>query len=75
MDVKTMAVRGENLTEIRCIRCNRLLFKGQVEWVEIKCPKCRYCQVITSTSHCFVPEKMADQYGEPPCSKQAAEDF
>lgn len=49
MDGKMMAGRGDNLAEIRCVRCNRLLFKGQVDWVEIKCPKCRHCQVITRT--------------------------
>lgn len=53
MDVKTMAEKGETLIEIRCRRCNRLLFKGQVEWVEIKCPKCRYCQVVTRTGECL----------------------
>ncbi len=53
MDVKILAGRGENLTEIRCMRCNRLLFKGQVECVEIKCPKCHYCQIITRTSDCI----------------------
>ena len=26
--------------EIRCKRCNRLLMKGEVCVVEIKCPKC-----------------------------------
>lgn len=61
MDMKTMAVRGEKMVEIRCERCNRLLFKGQVEWVEIKCPKCRYCQVITRAGDCLaaVAEHMA----------------
>lgn len=26
--------------EIRCRSCNRLLLKGRVEEIEIKCPKC-----------------------------------
>ena len=28
------------LPEHRCKRCNRLLFYGNVKYVEIKCPKC-----------------------------------
>jgi len=28
------------LPEIRCRRCRRLLMKGEIKWVEIKCPKC-----------------------------------
>lgn len=42
------ASRSESglLPEIRCQWCNRLLFKGRVEWVEIKCPKCRRCQTF-----------------------------
>jgi hypothetical protein len=39
--------RSGALPEIRCQCCNRLLFKGQVEWVEIKCPKCNHCQTVT----------------------------
>ncbi len=26
--------------EIRCLSCNRLLLKGRVAQIEIKCPKC-----------------------------------
>jgi len=26
------------------IRCRRLLMKGEIKWVEIKCPKCGYVQ-------------------------------
>ncbi len=26
--------------EIRCKRCNRLMAKGEVEEIEIKCPRC-----------------------------------
>jgi phage FluMu protein Com len=44
---------SELLTEVRCPRCNRLLFKGQVIQVEIKCPKCHLCQNITTVKHCF----------------------
>jgi len=28
------------LPEIRCRRCRRLLLKGEVKQVQIKCPKC-----------------------------------
>ena len=31
---------GEALPEIRCRRCRRLLMKGEIKQVEIKCPKC-----------------------------------
>lgn len=32
--------------ECRCPKCNRLLFKGQVKYVEIQCPKCNLVQTI-----------------------------
>lgn len=28
------------LPEVRCQKCGRLLFKGIIEAVEIKCPRC-----------------------------------
>ncbi|MDL2281147.1 Com family DNA-binding transcriptional regulator [Selenomonadales bacterium OttesenSCG-928-I06] len=31
----------KNLPEVRCSKCRRLLFCGQVKQVEIKCPKCK----------------------------------
>ncbi len=34
------------VNECRCSRCNRLLFKGQVKYVEIQCPKCNLIQTI-----------------------------
>ncbi|MBZ0156172.1 MAG: Com family DNA-binding transcriptional regulator [Alphaproteobacteria bacterium] len=34
------------MRDIRCRKCNRLLMKGEVEVVEIKCPKCGYVQRI-----------------------------
>ncbi len=30
------------MTEIRCKKCNRLLLKGKVSEIEIKCPKCHF---------------------------------
>ena len=38
------------MTEIRCVKCKRLLFKG--EWngkIEIKCPKCGFIDAIQVT--------------------------
>jgi len=35
-----------NKKEIRCKKCRRLLMKGEVKAVEIKCPKCGYIQKI-----------------------------
>ncbi len=32
------------LPEIRCRRCGRLLLKGEIKRVEVKCPKCGYLQ-------------------------------
>jgi len=34
------------MTEIRCVKCRRLLFKGYFSKVEIKCPKCGYVQTL-----------------------------
>ncbi|MCD8553495.1 Com family DNA-binding transcriptional regulator [Seleniivibrio sp.] len=36
--------------EIRCRRCGRLLMKGHVRAVEVKCPKCGYIQVIAAVT-------------------------
>ena len=32
----------------RCPHCNRLLFKGWITYVEIKCPKCGCIQALSS---------------------------
>ncbi len=42
------AYAGDPLKEIRCKRCKRLLMKGYVMLIEIKCPKCGYLQIIES---------------------------
>lgn len=34
------------LPEVRCKNCNKLLFLGKVQYVEIKCPKCKRVQKI-----------------------------
>jgi len=36
----------QKLREIRCRKCNRLLMKGDVLQIEIKCPKCGYIQKL-----------------------------
>jgi len=36
-----------NVNDIRCRRCGRLLMKGKVHAVEIKCPKCGCIQTFT----------------------------
>lgn len=38
--------RNRILPEVRCKKCNRLLFVGIVEYVEIKCPRCHCLQKI-----------------------------
>ena len=38
---------AKKLNPIRCKKCRRLLFKGAIKEVEIKCPKCGYVQVLT----------------------------
>ena len=30
------------MTEIRCVKCKRLLMKGLIKVIQIKCPKCGY---------------------------------
>ncbi len=39
------------LKHIRCKKCGRLLFKGRIERIEIKCPKCGYVQIIDSNKN------------------------
>lgn len=43
---KTGIVHNADLSECRCVNCNRLLFKGRVKYVEIQCPKCKAVQTI-----------------------------
>jgi len=35
--------QDETLPEVRCPNCNRLLFKGRIIQIEVKCPKCHFC--------------------------------
>ena len=50
--VMPMCAESELLPEVRCPQCNRLLFKGRVIQVEIKCPKCHWCHTITTVDRC-----------------------
>ncbi len=34
--------------EIRCQKCKRLLMKGTIIAIEIKCPKCGYIQIFSN---------------------------
>ncbi|MDM8143063.1 Com family DNA-binding transcriptional regulator [Megamonas hypermegale] len=47
-DEDTELTRKEikKLPEVRCKVCNRLLFLGKVQYVEIKCPKCNKIQKV-----------------------------
>ncbi len=44
--MKEHGVTCDYVKEIRCRKCCRLLMKGRVVRVEIKCPKCGYIQRI-----------------------------
>lgn len=46
MDKKVIK-KDDSLPEVRCTKCNRLLFVGKVEYVEIKCPRCHSLQKIS----------------------------
>lgn len=37
------------LKKMRCKKCGRLLFKGAIRTIEIKCPKCGYVQVFNNS--------------------------
>ncbi|CUH97697.1 hypothetical protein P22_3832 [Propionispora sp. 2/2-37] len=44
---KTVRELQETLPSMRCKYCNRLLYRGVVQTIEIKCPKCGMIQLIT----------------------------
>lgn len=69
--VTLTCAESELLPEVRCPQCNRLLFKGRVIEVEIKCPKCHWCHSITTVERCCcievgcaAPEKRAAKSGQ-----------
>ncbi|MCA9484547.1 MAG: Com family DNA-binding transcriptional regulator [Nitrospina sp.] len=41
-----LIMKSSSFPQIRCRKCNRLLMKGAVFRIEIKCPKCGYLQLI-----------------------------
>ncbi|WP_019878494.1 Com family DNA-binding transcriptional regulator [Succinispira mobilis] len=45
------------MQEVRCQKCNRLLFRGSVKAIEIKCPKCNHVQIITAKDHSVTKPK------------------
>ena len=45
-NTNTLKKETKKLPEVRCKICNRLLFCGKVQYVEIKCPKCRKIQRV-----------------------------
>ncbi len=47
----TPAVPAESMP-FRCPQCNRLLFKGCITYVEIKCPKCGCVHSVTDQFLC-----------------------
>jgi len=44
--MRGFGIQCPDLREIRCRKCKRLLMKGEVKDVEIKCPRCGYIQRI-----------------------------
>ena len=44
--------------DIRCSHCNKLLCKGCVEWLEIKCPRCGTVENIKISSNNSPYEKL-----------------
>lgn len=44
----------QGLRPVRCVCCNRLLFRGAVEKIEIKCPKCGTVQVIQNDGESWI---------------------
>lgn len=37
------------MKEYRCLTCNKLLFKGRLIVIEIKCPRCKYLQTLKAS--------------------------
>ncbi|WP_371363982.1 Com family DNA-binding transcriptional regulator [Sporomusa rhizae] len=42
----TVTVQNAEPRTFRCPNCNRLLFKGCIKYVEIKCPRCGHIQCM-----------------------------
>ena len=59
------------MREIRCRRCKRLLMRGNIMHIEIKCPKCRYTQnfmaeEISGKQSLRSKQEMDDHFRGPP---------
>lgn len=49
------------MTEIRCVKCNRLLMKAKTPYeVESKCPKCGYINHLSSSGSLFGMDIITD---------------
>nr|WP_143122650.1 Com family DNA-binding transcriptional regulator [Sporomusa acidovorans] len=42
----SLKVQHSETIAFRCPKCNRLLFKGCIKYVEIKCPRCGHIQYV-----------------------------
>jgi len=52
--MNTFGVNVLHTKEIRCKKCKRLLMKGEILAIEIKCPKCGYIQTIGAAKEVIV---------------------
>lgn len=48
-------MRKEELEEIRCCRCGKLLAKGQAREMEFKCPRCGAFTIVRAARPCSEP--------------------
>jgi len=55
-----MCLHRANMPEVRCYRCNRLLFCGIVHSVQIKCPRCGTVQFVMHDGLCGEQDKQND---------------
>lgn len=58
--MKTSCFERALVNEIRCKKCRRLLMKGDVRRIEIKCPKCGHVQRIEEKEGYEIEQK--EQY-------------
>lgn len=48
-------MRKEELEEIRCCHCGKLLAKGQAREMEFKCPRCGAFTIVRAVRPCSEP--------------------
>lgn len=53
----------EELRPVRCAFCNAMLFRGAVEKIEIKCPKCNALQELQGNGECWIKQKELSRNG------------